>query len=804
MLYQNSENNAFFYYAGGKWNYLTLANIDQSYATQTLTDIIVNGTHYRVIKTDGDGNAFLADNGEYKEVNIDVDNFKSIKVIDGVPPEDLVGETGVLYQNSENNAFFYYAGGKWNYLTLANIDQSYATQTLTDIIVNGTHYRVIKTDGDGNAFLADNGEYVTIETVGYMHNLRIINNVGDATEEFIFTILNNDHEDVTVDTIFDTISEKYPPKGTAYSIEGQYIDTNSNVYEVVFNIGSNSSNILIITDTKINEEYKDINIYKNPGATQNKFSVVDNKNIGRTDKSLTASNVPADAKATGDKIAEVANELRGEMVKDTTIVKVVSAGQNENGDNVYKQIYGDEDNPTYVATFTAPKGETPIIAVEQGTNVSGQEPNVTVVNSNQSGRPKSTFTFSNIKGEKGEKGDKGAKGDKGDTGSPLYSHLVRFKELFEDGTKKVVGTILEVKTSSAEFDLWSYLRNTGIYAKWKYYSGPENPTLKDWDFSQFSYYGFYPVEFCEKGFSYPGTRVDEFIYEPSYYESVEPGIYASVHHFVVHEVLTRNLTGEGFKSVEANVEDEATDTLNNLKVGETVYSIPSGGDNTLKGETAPTAETVGTIGQFYTDTTSGTSYQCTSIADGIYTWVKLIKETDIAQTNGDYGLVKLGASSKGIALDTDGTLKIRGAEKSNIDQQVGTFVPIMPTYLGYAIKQGLTNPNLSTVRPANWTDEDRAKARETLGIAKIYLHTFEGDFGIGTFNGYFHSTKTTQLFEVDGSQLNITAEDAKTIIGNITFFIDSSQESFDSNGLGGFTTSLPEDVVNLNYVITEV
>lgn len=175
---------------------------------------------------------------------------------------------------------------------------------------------------------------------------------------------------------------------------------------------------------------------------------------------------------------------------------------------------------------------------------------------------------------------------------------------------------------------------------------------------------------------------------------------------------------------------------NNITIENGVISAQGGGnDNTLKGNGAPTTETIGEIGQDYIDTTTGTSYQCTSIIDGVYTWVKLIKETDIAQNNGDYGLVKLGSTGYGFVVRADGTLACNTPSTTVMDGQNQAYQPITTSTIAYAIKQGLINPNLSPYFSAKWTDEERAKAMATLGKT-AFIHEFVFIYEIETHAVY--------------------------------------------------------------------
>ena len=59
----------------------------------------------------------------------------------------------------------------------------------------------------------------------------------------------------------------------------------------------------------------------------------------------------------------------------------------------------------------------------------------------------------------------------------------------------------------------------------------------------------------------------------------------------------------------------------------------SGGSNIIIGSTDPTTSTVGTIGQYYINTTSQQCFQLVRIALGSYTWIKQINELNIATTS---------------------------------------------------------------------------------------------------------------------------------------------------------------------------
>lgn len=120
----------------------------------------------------------------------------------------------------------------------------------------------------------------------------------------------------------------------------------------------------------------------------------------------------------------------------------------------------------------------------------------------------------------------------------------------------------------------------------------------------------------------------------------------------------------GGTNVEVNPEEEATEDLKTIKVGETVFGLPK------------------------------------------------------AEQNGDYGLVKFGVKEYGLQIRSDGVVAVSPPSKAVMDNQNGTYQPITSTTIAYATKQALINPDLSVTDDykANWTDEERAAARDTLGV----------------------------------------------------------------------------------------
>ena len=57
---------------------------------------------------------------------------------------------------------------------------------------------------------------------------------------------------------------------------------------------------------------------------------------------------------------------------------------------------------------------------------------------------------------------------------------------------------------------------------------------------------------------------------------------------------------------------------------ELTSGLASKADNTITGTIAPTTSIVGTLGQFYLDTITSKTYQCTAINGSVYTWTEIV------------------------------------------------------------------------------------------------------------------------------------------------------------------------------------
>lgn len=129
----------------------------------------------------------------------------------------------------------------------------------------------------------------------------------------------------------------------------------------------------------------------------------------------------------------------------------------------------------------------------------------------------------------------------------------------------------------------------------------------------------------------------------------------------------------------------------------------------------PTNAIEGYIGQFYINTVNNTVFQCIAkTAQGTtpetytYTWVKLIKETDVA-SNSSLGLVKVN-KQKGISLDSNNVLQTEIANTLEIGNRSG-YVVITPSNINTAVKATLTDTNHFTM-----TSSEQDTAQEVLGI----------------------------------------------------------------------------------------
>ena len=97
-----------------------------------------------------------------------------------------------------------------------------------------------------------------------------------------------------------------------------------------------------------------------------------------------------------------------------------------------------------------------------------------------------------------------------------------------------------------------------------------------------------------------------------------------------------------------------------------------------------------------------------------YTDYATTSKAGIVKVNGAYGTQVLGGEILGIARASD----------VDINARTDNYKPIVPMNLNYAVKKALTEPTVGgTQFPKNWSDEDKAKARATIGATALYKHT---------------------------------------------------------------------------------
>ena len=146
--------------------------------------------------------------------------------------------------------------------------------------------------------------------------------------------------------------------------------------------------------------------------------------------------------------------------------------------------------------------------------------------------------------------------------------------------------------------------------------------------------------------------------------------------------------------------------------------------DTIKGDGAPTTEIKASyVGHLYIDTTNNTTYQCTAIDNGVYTWVKLIRETDLAQTN-QAGLLLVSNLDYGLEIvPSNNNLGIRAPSDWNIvyGRKNSGRSPVTLSKVDKVVKQVLIDP-LETMSP-----EEQAKAQAWLGIEKWEDFNFNFD-----------------------------------------------------------------------------
>ena len=130
----------------------------------------------------------------------------------------------------------------------------------------------------------------------------------------------------------------------------------------------------------------------------------------------------------------------------------------------------------------------------------------------------------------------------------------------------------------------------------------------------------------------------------------------------------------------------------------------------LKGNGIPTTETVGELGQFYIDTTTGETYQYkpTSESDN-KPWKIMVNASNFSD---GYG-IRLSNTNKITFID---------APSKYFDDRNTPLIAVTCNRINYAVMKGLTEPTVGS-GPVEWTDEQKAAARQTIGATKLYKHT---------------------------------------------------------------------------------
>jgi len=92
----------------------------------------------------------------------------------------------------------------------------------------------------------------------------------------------------------------------------------------------------------------------------------------------------------------------------------------------------------------------------------------------------------------------------------------------------------------------------------------------------------------------------------------------------------------------------------------------------------------------------------------------------IAESSGDYGLVKLSSDSSGITLDSSSKrMQLRRATDTDIATKTQLYRPIVPGNLDLAIKEGLGNNSLT------WDDTYQSNARNTIGATQVVIREWD-------------------------------------------------------------------------------
>lgn len=139
----------------------------------------------------------------------------------------------------------------------------------------------------------------------------------------------------------------------------------------------------------------------------------------------------------------------------------------------------------------------------------------------------------------------------------------------------------------------------------------------------------------------------------------------------------------------------------------------------LSGAGAPTAQTVGEVGQFYRSQT-GSVYECIGVSGGTYTWVKLIRQSDIATTATPGVVAVSGVGAGGLTVNrSNGLISVCPATQADIDAGEGGSFPDRPVTAGnlaYALHGVTPVDTVISLLPVHWVG-DAAPYTYTVTVA---------------------------------------------------------------------------------------
>ena len=129
----------------------------------------------------------------------------------------------------------------------------------------------------------------------------------------------------------------------------------------------------------------------------------------------------------------------------------------------------------------------------------------------------------------------------------------------------------------------------------------------------------------------------------------------------------------------------------------------------------------------------------------------------------------------GLQIDkVKGYLALQYASSTNLIKKSPYRDVICPYNLDFAVKQALINPDPegTSNMKADWTEEDRVKARETLGITSggsgggLFEHQFQFSVEGMYYTGYFCSTTSDLIVKVEDSILTIGIQATSPNLGD--------------------------------------